>query len=542
VDEAELVGLLHRAARAERRWAGVVAVRHVAEVEDRLHERAGERFGKVMKFLDRSDPEDWADARARFPYQDGSEHAAEPLLRPRWLLSGWELTVTGEDAEGVHVTAHSRPAATDGLRLTTAERLLDRREILVDPGRGILLRLADHFEGELCRTTELTDVTDLSAWVKAPAGDAADATGVDADEDDVDDVEDDDEDDDFEVPEAVRLAARGVGAALGGLIRLGARMQAPGRPAPDDEPWFDADADVDADAETDSGADIAGPAGRPLPTADELAVLLHRGPRGHAPLRARIEAWHDVKALTGLVADAGAHPWGFFLGPEAVWTAIGESVPATVHVSYEAVVTDLLHYRTDTPHASSPKQPTATACDGVTLYRRYPDRLVTAAASVPDFTIGRMLDPSWLLVGGETTVRGWTGYAGRPALRLTARALDPELPGPAFLAPRLDVLLDAEFGVLLRLTAYRDDVSGPSGTPIGRVELRDLRTAEPRPEDYRLSPPAGGRTVRDTGGPLGGSGLPGPLKTAAEAAGVLAGGAALLAGILGRPRKPQPPE
>jgi hypothetical protein len=47
---------------------------------------------------------------------------------------------------------------------------------------------------------------------------------------------------------------------------------------------------------------------------------------------------------------------------------------------------------------------------------------------------------------------------------------------------------------VLRLTAYRDDASGPFNTPFSRAELRDLRIAEPQLEDYRLSPPADGRT------------------------------------------------
>jgi len=54
-------------------------------------------------------------------------------------------------------------------------------------------------------------------------------------------------------------------------------------------------------------------------------------------------------------------------------------------------------------------------------------------------------------------------------------------------------------GVLLRLTAYRDDASGPFNTPVSRAELRDLRIAEPQLEDYTASPrPPTAVPVRDT--------------------------------------------
>jgi hypothetical protein len=265
-----------------------------------------------------------------------------------------------------------------------------------------------------------------------------------------------------------------------------------------------------------------------------------------------------------------------------------------VHLTHRVVVADLLHYRMETLLGRAPKKPGIMACDGSTQYRLFADRLVTAAAAPPELGLARMIDPSWLLARAELTVHGWTELAGRRVLRLTAEPLRSDVPDAAFLFPHVELLLDEEFGVLLRLTAFQDtfpaeahDKSGvkshdnsqvktqinsqiktqskdqspvqdkaddrshdelhdpapvPERIPVARVELRELSAADPAPAEFRLEPPANGHTVTDRGGPLGESTLPAPLKAAAEAAATLAGGAVMLAGILGRNRKPQDPQ
>lgn len=597
MDRAELVWLLYRAARSERRYAGAVEVRHVAAAEARLERRQRERFGagagagRLLRFMDRSEPADWPDSREEFP-DGGGEYTAERLLRPGWLLSGWELTVTGEDATGVRVTAVRRPAATDAVARSYGDGELSCSEAVMDPESGVLLRLADYFDGELCRTTELFEVREL------PGAAAGKVTGGDGDEDAEDaegaavDEGDEGDDTDFQVPEVVRLAARGFGTAVGGAIRLGTKLRPAPAPEPDDEPWFGSDA----------GA--VDPAGGPVPTEDELVALLYDGPRGRGPFTARVDVWQDVEALTDTFASAELGPLAGFFGPEAMWSAIGDAIPARLHLMHRVVVTDLLHYRVETLLGTAQKRPAITACDGTTLYRRYPDRLVRAAAAPPDLSVSRMIDPTWLLARAQLTVHGWTALAGRRVLCLSAKPLSSDGPDPVFLFPCLELLLDVEFGVLLRLTAFRDGEpaggesaggepdgkepgeaepagaepvgnepeetepvgrepagkdradteppgkapgeaepgareSGPERSPVARVELRGLRAAEPGPEEFRLDPPASGRTVTDTGGPFGDSALPAPLKAAAEVAGTLAGGAMMLAGLLGRSRKQQ---
>ncbi|HEV2639474.1 MAG TPA: hypothetical protein VGX23_30325 [Actinocrinis sp.] len=512
MDRAELVGLLYRAARSKRRYGGAVVLRHVAQVENRrnrLMRRTAEQSGSFLRFMDRSEPPDWQDSRREFP-DGGGEYTAWELLRPAWLLSGWELTITGEDATGVRVTVSSRPAGRDSLVRSDLDGALSHREALVDPELGILLRLNDYFEGELRRTAELLDISELPGTAAEPGGGDGAAGEIG-----------------FKVPAAVRLVARGIGAALGGAIRLETTLRTFPTPEPDDEPWFGPDADP---------ADLQG---RPVPAEDELLARLYDGPRGRAPFTVRLECWQDGKALADRFPELDVGPLTGVLGPGPMWTAIGEAAPGKVHLAHRAVVTDLVHYRVETLRGGSPKNPRIVACDGTTQYRLFPDRLVTAAAAPPDLSLTRMIDPSWLLAHAELTAHGWTGLAGRRALRLTARQLRRDMPHPAFVFPHLELLLDDEFGVLLRLTAFQGEESGRAGSPVARIELRELRTADPHPEDFRIGPPANGRTITDTGGPLGDRALPAPLKAAAGAAATLAGGMVLLTGILGRSRKPQ---
>jgi len=265
-----------------------------------------------------------------------------------------------------------------------------------------------------------------------------------------------------------------------------------------------------------------------------------------------------------------------------MWTAIGDAVPAKVHLTHQVVVADLLHYRMEMLLGRAPKKPEVMACDGSTQYRLFADRLVTAAAAPPELGLARMIDPSWLLARAELTVHGWTEFAGRRVLRLTAEPLPSDVPDAVFLFPHVELLLDEEFGVLLRLTAFQDTLPdeaqdnsqvkaqnkpqdtpknkpqdesheksqdkaegkshdelhdpapAPERFPVARVELRELSPADPAPAEFRLEPPANGHTVTDKGGLLGESTLPAPLKAAAEVAATLAGGAVMLAGILGR--------
>lgn len=527
MDSVGLVGLLYRAARTEHDLAGVLAVRWAAAVEQRLDRRLLERLsarhpGPVGRSFQGFDPvaaPGRADHRRPFRQTAGLlDPDLGRMLHPAWLLVGCEVTpVRSEDTGArrtVAATAVPRPFAAAGRRLDR-ESLLSGYDLLVDAELGILLRVVEYFEGEVCRTLELEGVVlDPPAGAATGAAEAteADAAGF--------------ADFDADVPAPVRLVAKGVGAVMGEAVRLSTRIQGQQPAAEDDAPWFEEEPAEPA------GSDEA------LPGDDALAWLLHRSGREARPFAAELHAWTDTKVLFHRAQEARATAplLGRLLGPDAVWAAVGEVMPDRQHTVHRLLFADLLRYRLDVLLAPVRRSPTALACDGIHGYRLYPDRLVRVAPTPPEFAQAQLLDVAWLL-GHDLTAEGWVEHGGRRALRITVSSRPRAIPSLELLFPRLEVLVDAELGVALRSTAYQQD-----GAPVARHELRGLWPAEPDEGAFRPAPPAGGRTMEGTAGLLGDSPLPAPLKAAAGAAGLLAGGAALLAGLFGnRTPSPEPP-
>jgi hypothetical protein len=74
--------------------------------------------------------------------------------------------------------------------------------------------------------------------------------------------------------------------------------------------------------------------------------------------------------------------------------------------------------------------------------------------------------------------------------------------------------VDAELGVLLRLTCYVD------GRPATRSELRDVSAEPAEPDGFRIEAPPGVRTAEETGNPLADAvaDAPGPVGSAARTA------------------------
>ena len=526
MDRVGLVGLLHRAARTEYDLAGVLVVHRAEEVEQRLGRRLLEQLsarlsgpaGRAFQGFDPAAAPAPVDRRQPFRQSAGLlDPDLRRMLHPAWLIVGCELTpVPAADTGGrrtVAATAVPRPFVGSRRRLDR-ESLLSRFDLLVDAELGVLLRLVEYFDGAVCRTLELEDL----------AVDAApDAAGA-AQEDDADD--DGFDAFDAEVPAPVRLVARGIGAAMGEAVRLGARFQERQPAAADDAPWFEPEP-----------AEPAAPE-EALPDADALAWLLHRSGREARPFAAELHAWTDTRALFHRAQEARAATpvLGRLLGPDAFWSALDDVVPDREHQVHRLVFADLLRYRLDVVLNPARRAPTGLACDGVHGYRLFPDRLVRVAPAPPEFEQAQLLDLAWLL-GHDLTAEGWVEHGGRRALRLTARSRPRAVPSLELLFPRLEVLVDAEFGVALRSTAYQQD-----GTAVARHELRGLRSVEPDESVFRPAPPAGGRTMEGGEGPFGDSALPPPLKAAAGAAGFLAGGAALLAGLFGnRTPSAEPP-
>jgi hypothetical protein len=76
-----------------------------------------------------------------------------------------------------------------------------------------------------------------------------------------------------------------------------------------------------------------------------------------------------------------------------------------------------------------------------------------------------------------------------------------------------EAIVDAELGVLLRLTCYVE------GKPATRYELRDVSTEPGHPGDFRIGAPPGVPT-EESDNPLAdaAAGVPGPVKFAVNAA------------------------
>ncbi|MFC1433015.1 hypothetical protein ACEZDB_20455 [Streptacidiphilus sp. N1-3] len=540
MNPAAVVALLHRASHTEQRIAGTLNVREVAEVQQRLQRRVLDRiadraFGgasRLTRFLGGGIDVDLTDRPDRsIPFEPGQDvPGLDDLLRPGWLLTGFELSVAAEQppgrgvergvGRGVLATATPRPAALPDGRAEDSKLLLSRIDLLMDRELGILLRTEEFFEGELCRTVELSDLVLDPLAAEPEAEGEAEEIPVVTPEDPFAGLEDG-------IPAPVRLVARGLGSALGEAVRIGARLRPVAEPE-DEEPWFDPSSEPQAIEEDQD--------------QDALVWLLHRSGRSTPRFTAELHSWLDVGALLDAFRSLreSEPALGGFFGPEPLWSAFGETAPRRRHRAHRLVFADLLHYRLDTL-LDVEKQPVALACDGAAGYRLFPDRLMTLPPAPPEFDLAQALDLSWLL-RHEVAAEGLVEYGGRTALRVAVTGAAGDSGGaPYLLFERLEVLVDVELGVGLRLTAHQD------GSAVARCELRNLVVASAAPgklpeaadEVFTLTAPPGGSTHRSSGGPFGDSTLPSPLKAAVGAAGTLAGGAVMLAGLLGR-KRPQP--
>jgi hypothetical protein len=162
------------------------------------------------------------------------------------------------------------------------------------------------------------------------------------------------------------------------------------------------------------------------------------------------------------------------------------------------------------------------ACDGERRWQVYRDRVTTGPAGPPPTGIAEMLDPSWLLgcglSGGTPATAG-----GRAAYRINvARGPVGSWLSLPLLFPAAVAVVDAETGIVLRLTSYIGD------RPVRRCELRDITATAGDltidiPPDLPVTEGTGREADRHPHGPYR-TGL--PLKEAGAAAGQAAAGVA----------------
>jgi hypothetical protein len=399
-------------------------------------------------------------------YAGGSARPpSERLLSPSWVLAGSglriEAAVTAAGREAWHVIAVPRTRQPGPLGP-------QRYELVVDGELGILLRCETFVRGLPLSLEELDAV-------RAGVPEVADESLFAAPPDALKDVRD------LAGEVMPRGLATAAGLAAGTLrfaIRHGPRARRPtadgGEPMPQD------------------GGDV----GREdwPPVSDQTAHLLYRASAAGRDIAAELHEWVSVEGFA-----EGLRRGGRKLGQGGVGRladAISDkAVPGTAHhVARFILAADGVRYRLDWVAGAPGRKPVNESCDGQTSWRVYPDRTLTGPARPAPSRVVSLVQPSWLLEwrlsdGGEEIVDGRRGYRLR-ATRITGVTLR----SPALIYDEAVAVVDAELGVITRLTSYA------AGRPTGRRELRRVRVpASVNPEDFRVQTQAGGRAEQEAG-------------------------------------------
>jgi len=135
--------------------------------------------------------------------------------------------------------------------------------------------------------------------------------------------------------------------------------------------------------------------------------------------------------------------------------------------------------------------------DGEFRWTTYAGTARRCQADGPDHAFRGLVTPRWLLACYDLQITGATDVAGRPAHRVTAlpRAVIPRFsPGQYHLLDRVDVLVDAELGIILR----SEQVFG--GQTLELAQLLGLRIDPPEGADPAMFAPPPGLPVTDDQG------------------------------------------
>ena len=387
------------------------------------------------------------------------------LLSPSWVLAGSGLRieaaviVAGREAWHVVAVPRARPSGPLGPQ---------RYDLIVDAELGILLRCETFVRGLPLSLEELDAVR-----VKVP--EVADESLFAAPPDALKDVRDLAGE---VMPRGLATAAGLAADTLGFAIRHGPGAR---RPAVDGgEP-------MPQDADDVSREDWP-------PVSDRIAYLLYRASAAERDIAAELHEWVSVEGFA-----EGLRRGGRKLGQGGVGRladAISDkAVPGTTHHVARFILTaDEVRYRLDWVVGAPRGKPVTESCDGQTSWRVYSDRTLTGPARPAPSRIVNLVQPSWLLEwrlsdGGEEIVDGRRGYRLR-ATRITGVTLR----SPALIYDEAVAVVDAELGVVTRLTSYA------GGRPTERRELRDVRVpASMNPEDFRVRTPPGVRVEQEAG-------------------------------------------
>ena len=471
---------------------------------------------------------DWAERR-----EAGlGDPALAELLDPSWLLAMYVLDETGSvEADGRTACAATATPRAVGQRGNQPDRI----DVLVDAELGILLRLEARRGGRLIEAVALGSVTmhpdrvlDLTQFSPPPGTTPTDPASAVA------------EFGQLKGPlgQVVGTAADLTSAALGFAVRHGPRpaAAAPAPPMPVSAP----------EAET---------AGSEPLTSDEIN-LLHRTGLPSQNFSAEVRHWTDGELMLEWAQQVRSsmrqpftrQPFTGILGPDSVWTALGERVAGIAYRTARLRLALPGRYRIDYLSGNWQSK-LAIACDGGRLQTRYSNRMVTGPAEPLEDDWARLADPAWLLESGwqlspagETTVGGRQGLLAwadaRPGPDSSVLYPDSWYPhGAAVPFDQIAVIIDAELGILLRYLGYL------KGRPAVCFELHDVQPCSAADAaDFSIEIPPGTRVI-ESSSPLAHLDLQRPVN-AVKAAGAIgmAGAAAVSSWLQNRPRTREAPD
>jgi len=435
---------------------------------------------------------------------DGPEPPLPPMLRPSWLLTGFTLElgepVTAGGREALRVVAAPRPGvwARASDRPSAGRHPLERVEVLVDLGLGILLRQEEILDGKTLSVTELTGVrTDPDPVTPADAEQFLPPGGWDSVQGDAPRA----------TPrgpawEASKLIAGLAAGGIGALVRSSRSRSF--EQATQEEP----EAEMPPDLES---VPADGPA-----ASDEVLRLLHTSRDRWAPgIAATLHEWHDIAAMLAQVPD-GARRAGFG-GFGHLVDAAGERI-ATLHMVSRLSFDGSGRYRIEPalPAESAARsfrhRAETIICDGERQWHLFGDEVTARPAGPPRGEIAKLLDAAWLLehrlTGGAETLSDGAGTlsGGRRGYRFRVTADVPVWDRMFF--PD-EVVVDAELGILLRSVCHT------GSRPVSRYELRDVVPGEQG--DFRADLPEGVRVVEEPDDET-----PGPVNVPARVASLIA--------------------
>lgn len=404
---------------------------------------------------------------------------------------------------------------------------LDRVIAVLDADLGLLLSYQEIYDGQQLVITELTDLrldppgaADPGQFLPPPGLPVAEEKPLFPGN--------------YAIPGVAGQAARmvaGPAAAVLGLAARHAPMKSPG-PARTDEPIPDpGQADPD----------------RLAPVGADLVNLLNRTGRRPPACTGVLHGWTDEAVTMRMLAATRAKLPPLIdgiAGPDQLWDALSNRTQGTTHRITRLTVAMPGRYRIDHLAGARPHEPATIACDGERLWKVYPNRVAAGPAKPLGAEFARLIDQVGLLSGWQLSAAGEVEVDGRPGFLVVAESdasADPDPPRTGGLAGALgghiEVVIDAELGIVLRETAYFED------RPARLFELTEV-SAEVDPAAFRIEIAAGTRTVG--AGLLSDLDLPGPVKAAKIAvglgtAGVIAGAAALTGWLQKRPAEQKRP-